>query len=126
LLARYGRFLHLNERRVATMEGWFRRHGALAIVVGRLIPGLRTPTTVMAGLFGVPYRTFAPATAVAALLWAAAYYLLGALLHRHWQELVNGLVGDVDLPVAIAIGLVLAASIAGMVRWRGARAAPRR
>jgi membrane protein DedA with SNARE-associated domain len=85
LLVRYGRFLHLSERRVATMEGWFRRHGALAIVVGRLVPGLRTPTTVMAGLFGVPYRTFAPATAVAALLWAAAYYLLGALLQRQWQ-----------------------------------------
>src|SRR4030095_872499 len=49
LLDRYGRYLHLNPARVAQLERQFQRHGALAIVVGRLVPGFRTPTTIMAG-----------------------------------------------------------------------------
>lgn len=118
LLTRYGRFLHLHEDRVVTLERWFRRHGALAIVVGRLVPGLRTPTSVMAGLFGVPYRTFAPATALAAILWALPYFFLGVFLERQWRELANVLVGDVDAIAATLVGVLLLASIGGAVAWR--------
>ncbi len=56
LLDRYGHFLHLDTKRIATVEAWFHRYGPLAIMVGRLVPGLRTPTTVMAATFQVPYR----------------------------------------------------------------------
>jgi membrane protein DedA with SNARE-associated domain len=73
MLDQYGPVLHINAARVARVEAWFHRYGAVAIVVGRLIPGFRTPTTVLSGLLGVPYSVFAPATAVAAVLWAALY-----------------------------------------------------
>src|SRR5712664_2527619 len=35
LLDRYGHFSHLDTKRIATVEAWFRRNGPLAIVVGR-------------------------------------------------------------------------------------------
>ena len=76
LLDRYGPYVHLDPRRVVQLERQFRRHGAIAIAVGRLGPGFRTPTTVMAGIFGVPYRTFVPSTTVAAVFY------LGAALER--------------------------------------------
>jgi membrane protein DedA with SNARE-associated domain len=68
LLDRHGRYLHLNEARVSRVEGWSRRYGAVAIVFGRLVPGLRTPTTAMSATFQVASRVFAPATAIAAVL----------------------------------------------------------
>lgn len=117
-LARYGRFLHLHEERVDRMEARFRRWGSWAIVLGRLIPGLRTPTSVMAGLFGVPYRVFAPCTALSALLWTLFYFYLGALFEPQWRAMVTVITGDVDASVGIA--LVLGLIVVGgtlVLRW---------
>jgi membrane protein DedA with SNARE-associated domain len=109
LLDQYGPAMHLNAHRVTTVEGWLRRYGALAIVVGRLIPGFRTPTTVLSGLLAVPYYVFAPATAVAAVLWAALYFFAGALLADTWRRAFATLAGDLDAVAAIAVVLVLLA-----------------
>ncbi len=127
LLDQYGPALHLNASRVTTVEGWFHRYGALAIVVGRLIPGFRTPTTVLAGLLAVPYSVFAPATAVAAVLWAALYFFAGALLEATWRSAVATLAGDLDDIAGIAVLLILLAVGAGAVhrRWRSRRPADR-
>lgn len=121
LLARYGRFLHLHAERIAWLEGWFRRHGPVAIVVGRLIPGLRTPTSVMAGLFGVPYRTFAPATALAAVLWALFYFVLGVVLGREWHAVFASLHYALR-PLVLVVLVVLFASLGGLGwSWRAWR-----
>src|SRR6202022_4098084 len=102
-LDRYGHFLHLNEQRITTLEGWLRRYGPLAIVAGRLIPGLRTPTTVMAGLFEVPYWIFAPSTALAALLWTLLYFFAGSLLASQWQSLLALIAVDADDIAELAV-----------------------
>ncbi len=122
-LARYGRFLHLHEERVDRMEARFRRWGPWAIVLGRLIPGLRTPTSVMAGLFGVPYRVFAPCTALSALLWTLFYFYLGALFEPQWRAMVTVITGDVDASVGIALvfGLIV---VGGTLVLRWLRRAP--
>src|SRR6266849_9792286 len=59
LLEKYGKYIHLNERRLQRMEDWFKRRGMSAIILGRLIPGLRIPTTIIAGLAEVPYKVYA-------------------------------------------------------------------
>jgi membrane protein DedA with SNARE-associated domain len=118
-LDRYGRYLHLNEARVERIAGWFRRHGALAIVVGRVVPGMRTPTTVMAGLFGVPYKTFAPATTLAGFIWAALYFYLGVAIERLWHE-VHRWVLDNPLHTAVLALALLALLAAGLVTARRA------
>ncbi|MDQ6671361.1 MAG: DedA family protein [Chloroflexota bacterium] len=125
LLDRYGHVLHLNQKRIGTMEGWFHRYGALAIVVGRLIPGLRSPTTVMSGLFEVPYWIFASATAVAAVLWALMYFFAGALLASQWQSLVTIVTTDADDVFGLAVLIILLVIGAGAIvrRRRAAHAA---
>jgi membrane protein DedA with SNARE-associated domain len=122
LLDRYGRFLHLNEERITTVERWLRRYGPLAIVAGRLIPGLRTPTTVMSGLFEVPYWIFAPSTALAALLWALLYFFAGSLLASQWQNVVALVAGEADDIAEVAVVVVLLAiGIGALVRRRRGR-----
>ena len=108
LLDRYGPYLHLHPGRVAQLERQFNRHGTLAIIVGRLVPGFRTPTTIMAGIFGVPYRTFVPSTTVAAIVWAAGYFYLGAALERGWRRFAAVLLANERLVVGIVVAVVLA------------------
>ena len=115
LLDRYGHFLHLDTKRIATVEAWFRRYGPLAIVIGRLVPGLRTPTTLMAATFQVPYRVFAPATAVAAVLWTLLYYFSGAFLAQQSQMLVASVAANLDDVAELIVFLVLIAIAVGVV-----------
>jgi membrane protein DedA with SNARE-associated domain len=124
LLDQYGAALHLNAGRVTTVEGWFRRYGVLAIVVGRLIPGFRTPTTLLAGLVGVPYSVFAPATALAAVLWAALYFFAGAVLEATWRQGFALIAGELDDIAGIAVLLILLAVAAGAIRRRRRQNSP--
>lgn len=85
LLEKYGKYIRLNERRLEMLERWFVKRGRIAIIVGRLIPGLRIPTTIMAGLADVPYSVYAPTAAVAAIVWSLFYFWLGVALQQGWQ-----------------------------------------
>jgi membrane protein DedA with SNARE-associated domain len=65
--------------RIEEVRGQFRAHGWQIIVVGRLLPAGRIPVLLAAGALAYPWRRLVPAAAVASLLWAVAYALLGVL-----------------------------------------------
>jgi len=112
LLDRYGRYIHFKQNRLEALERWFRRRGSVVIIFGRLIPGLRVPTTVMAGLSGIPYSTYAPTAAVAAIFWSVFYFFAGLLIRHAWATLAGLIVGILDLDdVSIAILLILLAVV---------------
>lgn len=77
LVIKYGSKVKINENKIKSIQKWFTKYGGLAIVIGRLIPGLRTVTPIAAGAFGLSYKTFWTYTALASFIWANAYYLIG-------------------------------------------------
>jgi membrane protein DedA with SNARE-associated domain len=80
LVARYGWVLHLGPETLARAEVAIAKSGGRAIVIGRLIPGLRIITPVAAAVLGTPLRTFLPAVALGAFLYILAFTLAGALV----------------------------------------------
>lgn len=91
LLYRYGRYIHFDRAKLDRAEAWVQRRGAVAIILGRIIPGLRIPTALAAGVFGVPYRAFLPALGAGAFLYIAFFVLLGMWVGPHALEAVEGL-----------------------------------
>src|SRR3989344_3631374 len=77
LLKKYGKYIKITPEKIKKIERWFEKYGGWAIVIGRLIPGLRIVTPVVAGLFGVSYKTFWLYTAIAAFIWANIYFVIG-------------------------------------------------
>ncbi len=77
LVYRYGRYIHLTPARLDQAERWLRRRGAVAIVLGRVTPGLRMATVIACGVFGVPFWRFLPSLALGAFLYILGYTLLG-------------------------------------------------
>ena len=77
LLLKYGKYIRVTPDKIKKIEKWFEKYGGAAIVVGRLIPGLRIITPAAAGLFGVSYKAFFVYTAAAAFIWANVYFFVG-------------------------------------------------
>ena len=113
-LARYGRYLHLDERRLAWIEARFRRFGPWAVLVARVTPGLRIYTSILAGLAGVSYARFLAALGPAALLWAMLFIFVGSMVGEQW-ETVARLLEHHAARVGIAALLLVAL---GFILWR--------
>ncbi len=77
VLTKYGKRIKITPEKIKRLETWFKKYGGGAIVVGRLIPGFRTLTPIVAGLFKVRYKTFWVYTTVAAFIWANIYFVVG-------------------------------------------------
>jgi membrane protein DedA with SNARE-associated domain len=87
LLSWAGRWLGYTAERQARLEALLQRHGAVTVVVGRLIPGLRIVMTIVAGALRLDQAVFAVGTLVAGLVWATIYFWLGYLLGAGYQRL---------------------------------------
>ena len=131
LVERLSKYLHFHTNRLERLERWFRRLGPSAIVFGRLIPGLRVPTTVMAGLSEVPYRVYASTAAIAALLWSAVYFWLGVFIHHELRNFTALIAGIPDLLsdalllwMLLGVGLLLLLGLGGT--WHVRRRSRRR
>ena len=88
LLIKYGKYIRVTPNKIKKVEKWFEKYGGLAIVIGRLIPGLRTITPIVAGLFEVPYKTFWLYTTIAAFIWANIYYIIGKFFGEIFTKLL--------------------------------------
>ena len=75
-----GRALRLSPERLERVEGWFKRWGIWAVILGRYVPGFRVAVTVVAASFGVSYRVFITGVAISAAVWITAFMSLGLLV----------------------------------------------
>ena len=114
LVYRYGRYIHLTPARLDKAELWLRKHGPVAIVVGRMTPGLRMATVIASGVFGVPFHQFLPSFALGGFLYIALYTLLGYFVGLPVLRMVEGfhlplgLLGSL-IPLAILVFWVIRA-----------------
>jgi membrane-associated protein len=102
LVFRYGRYMHLTPERLGRAEAWLSRRGSLAVVLGRLTPGLRVATAIAAGVFEMPFWNFLPSLALGGLLYILVYTLLGYF----FGPAVLGAVAGVHLPVGMLGSLI--------------------
>jgi membrane-associated protein len=114
LLARMPRRL-AGRRQVERATALLRRLGGRAVFVGRFAAALRALVPGLAGIAGMPYRTFLVYNVAGGVLWAAGYVLLGFAAGPAWRtaERVAGGVGLVLLG-----GIVAVAGTALLVRRR--------
>jgi membrane-associated protein len=117
LLVRYGKYVHLHEHRLNRLKSWLENRGRLAIVVGRLIPGLRIPTTVLAGTSGVAYREYALTAAIAAVVWSCFYYSVGGFLGQAapvvWAIAADGIDDVPRWLVVVGLWLLAIGAVSG-------------
>jgi len=108
-ILRYGRFVGMNEDRLARVERVFKRYGPWAVIVGRHIPGMRIYLSALAGVFQMRYRVFVPCVMLSSSIWALIFLMLGRMLGRQSFRLFRLLPAHL-VPYAVAL-VVLGALI---------------
>ncbi|OYW13927.1 MAG: hypothetical protein B7X02_01130, partial [Rhodospirillales bacterium 12-54-5] len=68
LLIRYGRYFMVNDEKLTKLEGFFRDHGVISTLTGRLLPGFRHCIALPAGLARMPFPKFLFYTGVGATI----------------------------------------------------------
>lgn len=84
-IARYGRFVLLNQRDVDHAERFFARHGAITVLIGRLLPVVRTFIALPAGIARMSQVKFHIYTFIGSLPWCYALAYAGMRLGQAWE-----------------------------------------
>ena len=102
LLRRYGRYIWLNDRRLAYGSALF-RHGEKVVFAARFVVLLRTLAALLAGANHMPLGRFMVANVAGSVAWAVLYGM-GAYMLGHEAKHVAG-------PVAIGICAIVVAAL---------------
>ena len=116
LLQRYGKYIKLRPDRLAQVEVWLKRRGGVAVFLGRLAPGIRVQTALVAGLFRVRGAVFVASVALSAMVWTFVYVLAGILMQDQYERLYGFIKGQYILALSV---LALAFIIATVMILRG-------
>lgn len=75
----------IDEDDVDRADAWFAKHGEKAVLIGRLIPGVRSLVSLPAGAAGMPLSRFVLLTAIGSAVWnlllIGSGWLLGTQYH---------------------------------------------
>lgn len=105
LVARYGKLVGLDEKRLRFGQHMFAKHGAKIVFFGRFIAVLRIFAALLAGVNRYSWRSFLLFNAAGGIIWATLFgiggFVFGDAMHR-----VAGPVGLIGLALAL-IGLIV-------------------
>jgi membrane protein DedA with SNARE-associated domain len=118
-IRRWGRRVGIREHEIDKATVWFERHGPVAVLVGRVIPVIRTFISLPAGFAAMPAGTFVLYTALGAIPWTAVLAILGYALGANWEHVAN----DFHGPTYAIAGLLVIGLVVVIVRRRRAKAA---
>jgi undecaprenyl-diphosphatase len=117
--SRLGRWV--GDERWHRAEEYLNQKGGRAVFFGRFVGVLRAMVPTLAGLSGMPYRTFLPWNALGGLVWAPGFVLLGYVAGGSYDKVATW-AGRASTVLLILVVLVVAVVMVAraVVRQEGA------
>jgi membrane protein DedA with SNARE-associated domain len=106
-VGRHGRYMFLKQEDVDRAQEWFDRHGGKAVLIGRMVPFVRSIISLPAGVARMPLGKFVGYTALGSGLWNALLIGAGWALGEQWEliapyQSLLARAAQVGLAVAVA------------------------
>lgn len=109
LVERFGSYVLLNRHDLDRTQEFFDRYGSITVLVGRLLPVVRTFIALPAGIARMPQRRFHIYTFIGSWPWCLALAYAGAKLGNAWNTdpFLKHLLHRADAAILIVLGLGL-------------------
>ncbi|HUY98671.1 MAG TPA: DedA family protein [Verrucomicrobiae bacterium] len=117
LLLGPGRWIGIRRAHLELADRWFQRHGAAAVLIGRLLPVVRTYISFPAGLARLDLMRFAGLTLAGSLVWSGALAAGGYEVGSNYTRFAHP-IGTAAVVLVVGVVAVLAVWL-----WRGRRSA---
>ena len=95
---------------VVMAEEFYHKYGAMALIIGRFVPIIRTFAPIFAGVVRLNFRKFVFYNLIGAFIWVSSLTLSGYFLGRAFPQLSNyieyivfGMIVVAFSPIAIAL-----------------------
>ena len=112
-LERYGKYLLIRPHEIELADGFFARHGAATVFIGRLLPVVRTFISFPAGVARMPLGKFIIYSTAGAFIWSCLLVYAGTILGANWVQIRHAL-----QPFDLAIALGVVGLVALFIWWR--------
>lgn len=119
----YGKWVALSGKDIDKANYWFNKHGGRAVLLCRLVPGVRTVISLPAGISQMPLIPFLLYSTIGTTLWIVILTALGYFLGKNYY-LVDDYLGPVSK--IVLLGLVAAFIFWVVNRKRKLKTAKRR
>lgn len=118
IVDRWGKWLLLSHKDLDRAEVWFERYGSVSVLVGRVIPVVRSFISLPAGVAEMNRARFAVLTTIGSAVWVALLAGLGYAAGKNWKHVSSGFhVAEYPIIALVALGLAYAL----WHRWRSIR-----
>jgi membrane protein DedA with SNARE-associated domain len=85
LVLRYGKYLLMSPRDIDRIDAFFSKYGSITVLIGRLLPVVRTVIAFPAGVARMPQLRFHVYTFVGSWPWCFALAYVGKQLGDRWE-----------------------------------------
>jgi membrane protein DedA with SNARE-associated domain len=109
LADKYGKWITVSSQDIDKVSHWFNRYGNKAVLLGRLVPGIRTLISLPAGLSNMPLAPFLIYSTLGTTMWVMLLTFLGFILGDNYEL--------VDKYLAPVSKIVLVFLLAVFVAW---------
>ncbi len=110
LADRYGKWIGISSEDIEKSVRWFAKNGAKAVLLGRLVPGIRTLISIPAGISKMPIVPFFIYSTIGTIGWVSLLTYAGYLLGKNYA-IVEKYIDVISKVVVIGVLIAIAAFI---------------
>jgi len=121
-LERRGRWFHITPDRLDRAESWFGHYGDWAVLLGRVMPVVRSFISIPAGVLEMPLFRYTVLTAIGSAVWCFGIAGAGVALGSSWEHFHESW-RYADYAVALLVVLAVGYGAFKLVRRRARRRA---
>lgn len=119
-VARFGRYIKVDEKKLAMFHRFYERHGNVTVFVCRFLPFVRGVAALPAGVSRMPKRVFFAYTAAGSAVFCFGLAYVGSLFGRHFDEIAPTIHRFSSLVIIAVLAAIVALVVWQVLRSRRA------
>jgi len=103
MIEKFAKLFRMDMSMIHKVETQMRKRGSGLVLIGRIIPGVRTLISIPAGLVKIPFQKFFVATFIGAYIWCTLLIGAGYILGHEWMLISDYIKQHIPLVVSFGV-----------------------